>query len=672
MPTPPGRGPLTPAAALAGLLAATGLDLRFLPGDLKERAELWRERIAGERALLVLDNAASSAQVAPLLPGGDCLVLVTSRRHLGDLPGVVAPVLLGALPAGEAAAMFTRLAPRAAADPAGVAEVVELAGCLPLAVSLLARVFVRHPSWTLADLAADTRAGLLTLTAETSSIAAAFELSYRHLDPARRRFFDLLGLHPGATTDRYAAAALAGASVAQAGELLDALYGEGLLTETGYRRYGMHDLLRRYARDHAAQAPAGKSQQALGRLLDYYQHTAARANALITRWTRPGPPPAAPAGLPAGPGLASEDQALAWARADRAALLACLDHATRTGQHARVIALTAALAGLLERDGPWTDAVTRHTTALRAAQHLSDQPGQANALHELGYVRGLTNDCRGAARDLAQALGTFRALGDQLGQANALILLGNAQRITGDHLSAAQAIEQALRIYRDLGDQLGQANALNYLGRLRWETGDYPGAAQILELALRIFRDLGDQSGQADALYDLGTVRRLTGDYPGAVQAQEQALATSRDLGDETGQACALHELGNVRRLTGDYPGAVQALEQALSTVRDLGSRHHEAEMLNDRGTLHRASGELTRAGDCHQQALDLARALSSPRAEAHALAGLGRCALDTGHTTQAETLLRNALKIFQRIGAAEAPGLLAELNTLTSPRPRR
>jgi hypothetical protein len=37
------------------------------------------------------------------------------------------------------------------------------------------------------------------------------------------------------------------------------------------------------------------------------------------------------------------------------------------------------------------------------------------------------------------------------------------------------------------------------------------------------------------------------------------------------------------------------------------------------------------------------------------------------GHATQAEVLLRQALEIFQRIGAAEAPDLLAELHALTA-----
>jgi hypothetical protein len=249
----PGREPVRPEDALAGLLTAAGADPRFVPADLEGRAAMWRDRLAGQRVVLVLDNVGSSGQAAPLLPGSPgCLVLITGRRHLGDLPGAVVPVPLDALPPGEAQDMFTRLVPRAADSPGEVAKVVQLTGYLPLAISLLARVLARHPAWTLADLASETRAGLLALTAENDSIAAAFSVSYQNLEPALQRLFCLLSVHPGTATDSYAAAALAAISPGGAADLLERLYGEGLLTETGHRRYGMHDLLRRYARHHAA------------------------------------------------------------------------------------------------------------------------------------------------------------------------------------------------------------------------------------------------------------------------------------------------------------------------------------------------------------------------------------------------------------------------------------
>jgi len=94
-----------------------------------------------------------------------------------------------------------------------------------------------------------------------------------------------------------------------------------------------------------------------------------------------------------------------------------------------------------------------------------------------------------------------------------------------------------------------------------------------------------------------------------------------------------------------------------------------EAEFLNEAGALHRAGGDLRQARACHQQALGLARQIGSAWDEAHALAGLGRCALAAGHTGQAADELRQALEIFQRIGAAEAARLSAELHALTDSR---
>jgi tetratricopeptide (TPR) repeat protein/transcriptional regulator with XRE-family HTH domain len=620
----PGQQPVDPADALASLLQASGIPAQGIPDALEPRVLLWRDHLADKRLLLVLDNAVGSGQVAPLLPGGgECVVLVTSRRHLGDLPGSVTPVLLDVLTPTQAAQMFTRLAPRAADSPEEVAEVVRLAGFLPLAISLLARLFARHRSWTLADLAAETRASLLTLTAEHENVAAAFEVSFGHLDPARQRFFCLLGLHPGTAIEPYAAAALAGTSLDEAAGLLDGLHGEGLLIETSRRRYGLHDLLRRYARDHAAGLPGG--EEAVERLLDHYQHTAGRADALVTHFTQPGPSLAALVQPFAAPELEDRDQALAWLRAERASLLACLDHVTHIGQHSRMITLTAGVAGLLRLEGPFADTITRHTAAAEAASHLGDPFRQANALTQLGAVRWRWADYHGATEALERARGIYRGLGDRLGEANALLYLGNTLRSTGDQPGGVRVLEQALAIYRDCGDLLGQANALVYLGRPPRTIDEYQGSIQAMEQALEIFRDLAHPIGQGNALLYLAVARRRAADYSGAAIGIAQAVHIFRDIGTQTGEASALNEWG----------------------------------------TLYRVTGDLRQAEACYEQALELARAIASLWDEAHALAGLGRCALASEHSAQAGVLLRRALEIFQRIGAAEARELLAELDAL-------
>ncbi len=630
----PGRQPVDPADGLASLLLTAGVPAAQIPPGVEARMALWRGRLAGRQLLLVLDDAVGSEQVLPLLPGAHgSLVLVTSRRHLSALDDA-RTISLDILPPDEAAGLLVRLAARPGLSPAdpAVREITRLCGYLPLAIGMLARQLHHHPAWSPAGRAAELSAAqdrLELMATENLSVTAAFNLSYEDLTPGQQRLFRRLGLHPGTDIDGYAAAAMDGVGLATARRGLEALYDHYLLTELAHGRYRPHDLIRAHARSLAGRLdPDGDRELATARLLDYYQHTTAVADALLARQARPAA--AAPAIPAAVRVLAGPVQARAWVRAERASLLACLDQVTGTGQHARIVALTAGVAALLSQDGPWAEAITRHATALRAARHLGDRPSQAGALHNLADVRRLTGDVSGAARDLEDALG----------------------------------------IHRDLGDRLGQANALTCLGHVRRLTGDYPGAARDLKEALGIHRDLGDRLGQAGTLTYLGDVRRLTGNYPGAARDLEQALGIHREVGDRLGQANTLTCLGRMRRLTGDYPGAARDLDEAMGIYRDIGERGGEAESVNEAGTLHRICGDLAGAGSCHQQALGLARQIGSCWDEAHALAGLGRCALAAGDTAKAAGRLRQALEIFARIGAAEAADLSRELATPIKTRP--
>jgi len=720
----PGQAPADPGDALASLLLAVGVAAARIPPGVAARAALWRDQVAGRRLLLVLDDAVSSEQVRPLLPGsGASLVLVTSRRHLSALDDATA-ISLDTLPPGEAAALLVRLAGRAglSAGDRGVREITGLCGCLPLAVGMVARQLRHHPAWSAAGRArelASARDRLGLLETENVSVAAAFDLSYAELGEDQRRLFRRLGLHPGADIDGYAAAALGGVSVAAARRGLEGLYDLYLLTEPAQGRYRLHDLIREHARVLAARVdPAPDRDAATARLLDYYQHTAATANQRIRGRIRPGQavaaggpevrgaaPAVSGAAPDAVPVLADQEKALAWLRAERASLFACLDEAVAAGQLARVIALTASIGGLLQYDGPWTDAVTRHAAAVAAARQVGDRLALANALTELGDARTVTDDYPIAAQAYTQALDIYRELGERFGQARVLAGLGDIWYVTGDYPAAVRDHEQALELYRglddqsgqaeilnqlgtvrrlmcdypasvrakeqalvmyqDLGDRLGQAKALNGLGSVLQITGDYQGALRVKQEALGIYRELGARRGEAGALSSLGGVLQLAGDYPAAVRAMEQALAIHRDLGIRLGQANSLSRLGGVLRLTGDYPAAALALDEALAIFRDIGERGGTAVALNERGALHRVSGELTLAQDRHQESLDLSREIGSFWDEAHALAGLGRCALAAGQAGQAGTLLRQALEIFGQIGAAEAADLSAELDAL-------
>ncbi|MET1072133.1 MAG: BTAD domain-containing putative transcriptional regulator, partial [Umezawaea sp.] len=144
------RDATDPMTALDTLLRALGVSGDRIPADLAERSALWRSELATRRALVVLDNAADSAQVRPLLPGTSSgLTLITSRRRLLDLES--ARVLsLELMPHRDAVSLFRSVVgdDRVDQEPAVVEEVVGLCGHLPLALRIAAARLRSRPKWT--------------------------------------------------------------------------------------------------------------------------------------------------------------------------------------------------------------------------------------------------------------------------------------------------------------------------------------------------------------------------------------------------------------------------------------------------------------------------------------------------------------------------------------------
>ncbi|WP_192806693.1 XRE family transcriptional regulator [Streptomyces arboris] len=618
------RLPVDPSEALATLLLARGFRPDQIPPGPQARGALWRDHLAGSKALLVLDDVASTGQVEPLLPGTpDVLVLITSRRTLQALPGAV-PVALGTLQRDEAVLLFGRLAARPTDqgphDPDDAARIVALCGHLPLAIALTAgRLKYKPPSWTAAHVVDELTVAqdrLSWMQAEDRSVSVAFDLSHRALPPELQGLLTLMGLHPGPEIDAYAAAALTGTAPAAAADHLGRLGDHHLVSEPVRGRYGLHDLIRLYARARADRCPADERATALERLSDYYQQTARAADTFLLRHSRPGGP--YPARLPAAaaPGLPDRAAALAWLRAERANLLAVLAHATAHGDDRRRIGLTAALAGFLRQEGPWEEAAVLHERAITAADHRGDLPALAEARRELGILRRRTGRYAEAADLHEQAHDIYLRLGDRLGQAHTLHHLSLVHRRTGHHEEAADLLERSHAIYQELGDRPGQAHTLDDLGVALRMQGRHSAAAALHGQAGDIYRALDDTLGQAHTLHHLGVVHRLMGNHATATALHEHAGGLYGQLGDRHGQAHALHDAGAVCRLERNHTAAVTLYEQAIELYRQLGDHHARARALHDIGLIRRAEGEHAAAATAHEQAIRLFRQVGDGRGE--------------------------------------------------------
>jgi tetratricopeptide (TPR) repeat protein/transcriptional regulator with XRE-family HTH domain len=665
----PGQRPVDPADALASLLLTAGVPAAQIPPGLEARTALWRDRLAGKQLLMVLDDAAGSEQVQPLLPGTPgSLVLVTSRRHLTALEDARA-ISLDTLPAWEAAGLLVRLAGRpglAASDPV-IGEITRLCGYLPLAIGMLARQLHHHPAWTASGLAADLAAArdrLELLTTENLSAAAAFDLSYQDLTHDQQRTFRRLGLHPGTDIDACTTAALDGTDLATARRGLAALYDQYLLAEPARGRYRCHDLLRAHAQALAATDPAAENAAAGQRLLDYYLHTARLAGRYLARRTPGELPPAASS--PQAPGFSTRRQALTWLDAERPNLHATIRHAAAGGQTSHAAAIAAAIHGYLRSQGHWDQALTLHRATLDAARRAGDRRAEASALTDLGDVEDLTGDYPAATASLTRAADMHRELGDRRGEAAALAELAVVQRLTGDYQAASASLGTALELYRDAADGLGEAYALTYLGVVQYLVREYPAATASLSKALGLHRAAGDEQGEASTLNYLGAVQQVSDDYQAAAASQQRALELCRELGDRFGEANALNHLGIVQYLTGEYEAASASLGHGLAVCRDLGYRLGEALCVTELGVVQYLTGEHAAAIASARDALALCRTLGNRLGEANALTNLGLASLAAGDHAAAGGYMADGLALFRdlsdRAGEAEASNALGEL----------
>jgi tetratricopeptide (TPR) repeat protein/transcriptional regulator with XRE-family HTH domain len=688
----PGQRPVEPAEALASLLQTAGVAAQQVPHGLEARARLWRDYLSGKRMLIVLDDAARSDQVRPLLPGtAGSLVLITSRRHLTALEDARA-VSLDTLPPSDAADLFVRLArSELSPDDPAVSEITRLSGYLPVALGMLARQLHHHPGWTAAGLAADlgaTRHRLELMTSEDVSVTAVFGLSYQDLEPDLQRTFRLVSLHPGTDIDIGAAAALTDVGLAAARRHLEALYDQHLLTQPSHGRYRMHDLIREHARALAATDSDIDRVRATGRLLDYYERMSRSADRYLTRWESAldcSTPIKDPVHVPQFVGW---EDAAAWMDGEMPNLWAAVEYASANGRPDTAIEISAAVHGFLRRYGKYDQAILFHNIAIKAACGARDQlaearaltnlgdmqrlsgyypaavgnlrraielydalgelRGKANALNELAAAHYMSDNYPAASDELGRALQLFRDLGDQLGEAHTLNHIGGMRHLIADYPTAVESQTKALNLYKRLGYLMGEANATNELGLAQYLAGDYSAAAASLARGLELARALNYRTGEADALVTLGAVHLAVADATEAIGILASALARSKDLGYRIGEAGALHYLAVGQYATEDHRAAAQNLTRALQIYRDLGDRLHEARTLNTIGeTSPGADAEIY-----HAQAFEIATEIGAPIEQARAREAIGRIRLQQGQTEQAVEPLLQALGIYRRIGS--------------------
>jgi DNA-binding SARP family transcriptional activator/tetratricopeptide (TPR) repeat protein len=668
--------PVTPTDALASFLRALGIDGAAIPHELAERSARFRSMVDGRRMLIVLDNARSAEQVRPLLPGtSSCFVLVTSRDALAGLVTREGAhrIDLDRMTEGEAGRLLTQaLDEPGGLDPRATAQLVERCARLPLALRIVAeRIRDRGPA-SLTNLVAelsDERIRLDLMEAGDdvhTAIRTVFSWSYQQLPPDTARLFRLSGLHPGHDLDRYALMALAGsADGGTTRRQLDTLVRRYLIDSTDAGRFRSHDLLRAYAAELAGQTDTAEERRAaLTRLFDYYTRAAAAAMDVAYPYERDRrprlPQPDAAMALPP---LATPQQATTWLQTELSNLVATARHATESGRHETVVAVSGVLRRHLFIRGHHSEGEALHQAARRAARASGDQFGEMLALcgladslrfqgrhevahdyyeqsaliaHEIGDRAGEVDAVCGLAHASWEAGGNElafdhfdRALriacdsGDRAGEANALSGLGKINVVVDRYEPALDHYTRALNLARALGNEVNVALVLNGLGQVSWLLGRNDAAAEHYQEALRVAQQVGAYSSELGALRGLGKVYELRGDYDLALKYYERALAVARRSGYRLGEVGVAIGLGNVRCLLGDHEAAKGHFDEVLSRADQVGNPNWRYEARQGMGRVSLACGHSSEALDHHEAALEVATGLGQLGDQARAHDGL-------------------------------------------------
>ncbi|WP_370118825.1 helix-turn-helix domain-containing protein [Streptacidiphilus sp. MAP12-33] len=627
-----GREPLGSDPALRSLLTALDVPSEKVPIEgVEQLAACWRAELARRRAVVVLDNVADAEHVLPLLPGaGPSVVLITSRNRLVGLDEVP-PISLDVLTAEESARLLASASGeptgpnglsgpdgaqgRLARDPEAAAEVLRLCGRLPLALRLAGARLRHRPGWTVGILVERMAEG-------TGEFDRAFAMSVRQLDRATGRFFRLLGLLPGSSFDEHLAAALAEVPPRSARAMLEDLLDAHLVQQPTAGRYRMHDLVHQHARRAAEeQDAAADRQRALGRLLDYYVHAAAAADAAMPFLARGR---AVTAGRPPVdlPGFADKEAAFAWFATEYENLIAVFETAIATGADVHACELPRFMRAFFARRCGTTHLNFLFERSLVAAQRLGDPLQLAEAHSDLGFARYNAGRMAEAADAYAAAETLLSETGDVWSQAELTLRRGFLRWDEGEVEEPLELFREAGRLYAAAGCPTGTAHATAYEAWALLQLGRPADAAALARETLAV--------PHPDPSWPPALTARITLGVAIAEEAPEealdhlrQALALARADGHRHNEAWCLNCLGVALRRMGRYEEALAAHAEAFALLEELFEEHWKIHFLNGYADTCRLAGLPERAVALHREALTLAPKLGYRHEESLAHAGL-------------------------------------------------
>jgi predicted ATPase/DNA-binding XRE family transcriptional regulator len=259
---------------------------------------------------------------------------------------------------------------------------------------------------------------------------------------------------------------------------------------------------------------------------------------------------------------------------------------------------------------------------------------------------------------------------DSPARAKALLGLGALAHFQGDEQRSAEVLEESLALSRRHGDAWTAAFALTVMGNLAEDQGDYPRAGALFEEARDLFENQNDAVNSAVTIYHLGVVAYGRGDLEKASSLLAQALTIAQQIGDPWTTAITLSYLSLVACDRGDYRAAATALDESLTLLLNIGTTERIAAWLRRAAVVATAIGRfpesvrITAAASVLEEAIGITQALPErltyERALSRARKALGEAEFSanwsTGRTLNEEQTIAEARGVIADAASGPQP----------------
>jgi predicted ATPase/DNA-binding SARP family transcriptional activator len=485
--------------------------------------------LSTQHVLLVLDNleqllpdvdfVTELLQAAPKLK-----IIATSRERLNlqsewiyDLSGLRYPAsVAGAAEPFGAVELFVQRVQQqrrefSVSDAlSSIIEICRLVDGMPLALELAA-------GWTrtmgCGEIADELRRGIAILTTSHRdvpgrhrSMAAVFDHSWGLLTEAQQAAFRRLSVFRGGWTTE-AAEPVAGADAA----VLAALMDKSLVQRDASGRWGMHEIVRQYARQQLR--AAGEEDDIRARHAVYCRELTESSEA----------------------GLLRRDSQLKWMASletEQGNIRAALAWTFSGGDTSCGLAIAGAtnwfwyFRGQLIEGQQWLQQAVARGGELIATREL------VRALKALGLFTVFIGDYEEASRLFREGMATGGIVGpearNEMSQCREY--LGLTKLIQGDLAGARALLEESLAFRRQDGDRWYIAGVLCTFSQIPWVERNLDEALAMLHEALPIMREIGERHGLQSALSSMACMMLAQRQLPAALSYWQEAAGICREL----------------------------------------------------------------------------------------------------------------------------------------------